>query len=324
MPITQPTIDDFQDTTVMRVIRKVVNYLVTLIPKVNEEIASVTDNAGQRLDSVEANVEALNKELPTDIRVNYDSSTGNFNIDYIKEDGDTLTSNTVVIVSGSTGEVTIVQNTSGISINGIALQSATTAQPGLMTPALVSSLNNVNDTVNDHTTMINGQADAITELDGRVDALEQAGSGGEEVWEDITSTLTGLSTRFNTLKKVRVTTYYPYGINTNSNNKGNYPYVITELKESDLPSTLYGEVRIHNRNSSPEQYGSGAQLVIRQAYISITIVRYDGYYTMTLGGIGYTNTTVAYDDTKTTVSGISNSFQQSENRAFVGKIEIIR
>lgn len=183
MPITQPTIDDFSDTTVMRVIRKVVNYLVTLIPKVNEEIANVTDSAGERLDSVEANVEALNKELPTDIRVNYTPSTGNFNIDYVKEDGDVLTSNTVVIVSGTTGEVTIVQNTSGISINGIALQSATTAQPGLMTPSLVSSLNNVNDTTNDHTTMLNAQAQAITELDDRVDALEQAG-GGEE-WEEI-------------------------------------------------------------------------------------------------------------------------------------------
>lgn len=180
MAITQPTIDDFSDTTVMRVIRKVVNYLVTLIPKVNEEIANVTDSAGERLDTVEANVEALNKELPTEIRVDYDASTGNFNIDYVKEDGDVLTSNTVVIVSGSTGEVTIVQNTSGISINGTALQSATTTQPGLMTPALVASLDNVNDTVNDHTTMINEQAEALTELDGRVDALEQAGgsSGG--------------------------------------------------------------------------------------------------------------------------------------------------
>ena len=184
MPITQPTIDDFQDTTVMRVIRKVVNYLVTLIPKVNEEIANVTDSAGERLDTVEANVEALNKELPTEIRVDYDASTGNFNIDYVKEDGDVLTSNTVVIVSGSTGEVTIVQNTSGISINGTALQSATTAQPGLMTPALVSSLNNVNDTTNDHTTMLNAQAEAITALDDRVDALEQAGGGGE-VWEEV-------------------------------------------------------------------------------------------------------------------------------------------
>ena len=182
MPITQPTIDDFQDTTVMRVIRKVVNYLVTLIPKVNEEIASVTDNAGQRLDSVEANVEALNKELPTEIRVDYDASTGNFNIDYVKEDGDVLTSNTVVIVSGSTGEVTIVQNTSGITINGTALQSATTAQPGLMTPALVSSLNNVNDTTNDHTTMLNAQAEAITELDTRVDVLEQAGGGSSSTY----------------------------------------------------------------------------------------------------------------------------------------------
>ena len=196
MPITQPTIDDFQDTTVMRVIRKVVNYLVTLIPKVNEEIANVTDSAGERLDTVEANVEALNKELPTEIRVDYDASTGNFNIDYVKEDGDVLTSNTVVIVSGSTGEVTIVQNTSGISINGITLQSATTAQPGLMTPALVSSLNNVNDTTNDHTTMLNAQAEAITELDGRVDALEQGGGGGgssgistnpyDYAWTDVT------------------------------------------------------------------------------------------------------------------------------------------
>ena len=174
MAITQPTIDDFSDTTVMRVIRKVVNYLVTLIPKVNEEIANVTDSTGERLDTVEANVEALNKELPTDIRVNYNSSTGNFNIDYVKEDGDILTSNTVVIVSGSTGEVTIVQNTSGISINGIALQSATTARPGLMTPALVSSLNNVNDTVNDQTIILGEQATAITNLNEQMTDVVEA------------------------------------------------------------------------------------------------------------------------------------------------------
>lgn len=216
MSITQPTIDDFQDTTVMRVIRKVVNYLVTLVPKVNEEIdnlnmlneqalaqqdAKITANTNN-ISAIGANVEALNKELPSDIRVNYDASTGNFNIDYVKEDGDTLTSNTVVIVSGSTGEVTIVQNTSGISINGIALQSATTAQPGLMTPALVSSLNNVNDTTNDHTTMLNAQAEAITALDGRVDTLEQAGSSGGEVWEELD--LSNLPTDFSSGDRVKI------------------------------------------------------------------------------------------------------------------------
>ena len=45
MAIPIPTVDDFKDTTVMRVIRKVVNYLIqTIVPGINT-VETTADNA---------------------------------------------------------------------------------------------------------------------------------------------------------------------------------------------------------------------------------------------------------------------------------------
>ena len=109
----------------------------------------------------------------TGITIQAGEEDNSFNVAIQLSDGTPITSNDWVINIPAV-TVDIVQNASGISINGTALQSATTARPGLMTPALVSSLNNVNDTVNDQTTILGEQATAITNLNEQMTDVVEA------------------------------------------------------------------------------------------------------------------------------------------------------
>lgn len=65
MAIPIPTVDNFKDTTVMRVIRKVVNYLIqTVVPGINT-VETTADNAlstaQQAQTTADANTQKINQ-----------------------------------------------------------------------------------------------------------------------------------------------------------------------------------------------------------------------------------------------------------------------
>ena len=118
MAISVPTIDDFSDTTVMRVIRKVVNYLIqTLIPGINSEVTNSTITG----------VTIAQGSTPDTIKITVAKPSGN------------VQSNEFDISQ----EISIVQSASGITIEGASLQQANATNTGLMTSTSFNNLTNI-------------------------------------------------------------------------------------------------------------------------------------------------------------------------------------
>ena len=119
MAITVPTVDDFSDTTVMRVVRKVVNYLIqTLVPGVNSEVTNATI---------------------TGVTIAQGSTADTIKITVAKPSGN-IVSNEFDI---SQEEVSIVQSATGITIAGTSLQQANATNTGLMTSTSFNNLTNI-------------------------------------------------------------------------------------------------------------------------------------------------------------------------------------
>lgn len=120
MAINVPTVDDFSDTTVMRVVRKVVNYLIqTLVPGVNSEVTNATI---------------------TGVTIAQGSTADTIKITVAKPSGNVVSNEFDI----SQEEVSIVQNASGITIAGTSLQQANATNTGLMTS---TSFNNLTDII---------------------------------------------------------------------------------------------------------------------------------------------------------------------------------
>lgn len=133
--VTVPTIDNFKDTTVMGVIRKIVDYLCnTLVPGINSDIQGKADSSDvTNLQQTVTNQNVTGATLAH-------GTGGNATIVLtITKPGGNVVSNELVIEAGS--EITISQTTSGISINGTALQTASTTRTGLMQSSQVTTLN---------------------------------------------------------------------------------------------------------------------------------------------------------------------------------------
>ena len=119
MAITVPTIDDFSDTTVMRVVRKVVNYLIqTLVPGVNSEVTNATI---------------------TGVTIAQGSTADSIKITVAKPSGNVVSNEFDI----SQEEVSIVQTASGITIAGTSLQQANATNTGLMTSTSFNNLTNI-------------------------------------------------------------------------------------------------------------------------------------------------------------------------------------
>lgn len=118
MAITVPTVDDFSDNTVMRVIRKVVNYLIqTLVPGINSEVTNATI---------------------TGVTISQGSAPDMIKITVSKPSGDVV-SNEYDIEK----EIVISQSPTGIIIEGVTLQNANTTTTGLMTSTAFNNLTNI-------------------------------------------------------------------------------------------------------------------------------------------------------------------------------------
>ena len=119
MAITVPTVDDFSDTTVMRVVRKVVNYLIqTLVPGVNSEVTNATI---------------------TGVTIAQGSTADTIKITVAKPSGNVVSNEFDI----SQEEVSIVQTASGITIAGTSLQQANATNTGLMTSTSFNNLTNI-------------------------------------------------------------------------------------------------------------------------------------------------------------------------------------
>lgn len=119
MAITVPTVDDFSDTTVMRVVRKVVNYLIqTLVPGVNSEVTNATI---------------------TGVTIAQGSTADTIKITVAKPSGNVVSNEFDI----SQEDVSIVQNASGITIAGTSLQQANATNTGLMTSTSFNNLTNI-------------------------------------------------------------------------------------------------------------------------------------------------------------------------------------
>lgn len=71
------------------------------------------------------------------------------------------------LIGSTTMKLNIIQDATGITINDVVLQDATTTQDGLMPKEMVSDLDDAIDAINEH-------AETLDALSGRVDALEVA------------------------------------------------------------------------------------------------------------------------------------------------------
>ena len=119
MAITVPTVDDFSDTTVMRVVRKVVNYLIqTLVPGVNSEVTNATI---------------------TGVTITQGSTADSIKITVAKPSGNVVSNEFDI----SQEDVSIVQTASGITIAGTSLQQANATNTGLMTSTSFNNLTNI-------------------------------------------------------------------------------------------------------------------------------------------------------------------------------------
>lgn len=130
----------------------------------------------------------------TGVTIQAGTGENSFNVAIQLSDGTPITSNDWTINIPAV-TIQLEQTVNGISIQGTALQKATTAQDGLMTKAQATAIakntsditavdakvDGVSDTVGDHTTIINAHAQAITELEGEmgdvVATLPQAFTG---------------------------------------------------------------------------------------------------------------------------------------------------
>lgn len=120
MAIPIPTVDQFKDTTVMRCMRKVVNYLIEdVVPAINQSPSQDTKVSG-----VENNI-STDSKLTTTVT---------------NSDGSTATSNPVQLPESGGVELNITQTPDGITINNIQLQEATNAQDGLVTKEQVKAI----------------------------------------------------------------------------------------------------------------------------------------------------------------------------------------
>ena len=128
--VTVPTIDDFKDETVMKVVRKVVNYLIqTLVPGINSDVSNATVNS---------------------VTISQGSTADTIKIT-VSKPGGAVTSNEYNIASE---EIEISQTAGGISIAGTALQTATASRTGLMTSTSFNNLTNIIDYVGTDTDLI--------------------------------------------------------------------------------------------------------------------------------------------------------------------------
>lgn len=120
MAIPIPTIDQFKDTTVMRCMRKVVDYIIEdVVPAINQS------------PSQDTKVSAVENSISTDSKLTTVVTNS---------DGSTATSVPVQLPEGGGTELNITQTPDGITINNIALQEATIAQDGLVTKEQVKAI----------------------------------------------------------------------------------------------------------------------------------------------------------------------------------------
>lgn len=163
MAIPIPTVDSFSDTTVMRVIRKVVNYIIqTIVPGINT-VETTANEAESTANTANTNANTAISNNVTAVTIAQGTSSDSVKITLTKASGDVVSNEYEI----ATGEVSIVQNNSGITINGTSLQNADSEKPGLMTPSYVFTLNTANS--NASTALTN--ANNITAYVGTDDEL---------------------------------------------------------------------------------------------------------------------------------------------------------
>lgn len=96
MAIVVPTVDSFKDTTVMRSVRKVVNYIInTLIPNINTDITAVDTKAQNALTTAQtAQSTAEDAQATADANttlINNVITQFNIMVDYIGSDAELVT-----------------------------------------------------------------------------------------------------------------------------------------------------------------------------------------------------------------------------------------
>ncbi|MFT0899726.1 hypothetical protein [Candidatus Methanoprimaticola sp. MG2] len=120
MAIPIPTIDQFKDTTVMRCMRKIVDYLIEdVVPAINQSPSQDT-----KVSDVENSISADSKLTTT----------------VTNSDGSKAVSSPVQLPESGGVELNITQTPDGITINNIQLQEATNAQDGLVTKEQVKAI----------------------------------------------------------------------------------------------------------------------------------------------------------------------------------------
>lgn len=136
MALTEPSVSDFASTSVMGVVRNVVDKIVEMVPDIND--ADITGAS-----------------------MSYSGST--LTLTLSKGNGTSITATATIDTSGGTVEVTISQTTSAITINGTALQSATASQIGLMTSAKFNEVTTATNNIAALTEFIGDDSDLITD-----------------------------------------------------------------------------------------------------------------------------------------------------------------
>lgn len=136
MALTEPSVSDFASTSVMGVVRNVVDKIVEMVPDINEN-----DITGASMS--------------------YSGST--LTLTLTKGDSTTITATATIDTSGGTVEVTISQTTSAITINGTALQTASASQIGLMPSAKFTEIETATSNITSLTALIGDDEDLITD-----------------------------------------------------------------------------------------------------------------------------------------------------------------
>lgn len=136
MALTEPSVSDFASTSVMGVVRNVVDKIVDMVPDINEN-----DITGASMT--------------------YSGST--LTLTLSKGDGTSVTATATIDTSGGTVEVTISQTTSAITINGTALQTASASQIGLMSSAKFTEITTATNNIANLTALIGDDEDLITD-----------------------------------------------------------------------------------------------------------------------------------------------------------------
>lgn len=136
MAITEPSVGDFASTTVMGVVRNVVDKIVEIVPDIND--ADITGAT-----------------------MSYSGST--LTLKLTKGDGTEITATATIDTSGGDVEVTISQTTTAITINGTALQTASASQIGLMPSAKFTEITTATNNIASLTALIGTDSDLITD-----------------------------------------------------------------------------------------------------------------------------------------------------------------